>query len=322
MKNLLRRVSILSIMLLLIQIKVHAAASYQMYTVQNKDSYWSIANKYNQTLNSIINLNNAQSDLLTQGQLVKVKPVKLISVKVDDRIINFDRQPYIENDRVFVPLRFISEALDVDMINWVASLKKVQIKKDSQTIEVTIGSNSATVNGRNILLDAPPSLYIDRTFVPIRFFTEALNVNDVSWDSKFYTVLVETKKKNLKKDYTYEELFWLSRIVHAESKGEPYSGKLAVANVVINRKNNSSFPDTIKDVIFDKKNGIQFSPVLNGSIYDKPSSESIMAAKEALKGKNNIGDCMFFLNQKIAESSWISENRYLYTRIANHTFYL
>lgn len=122
--------------------------------------------------------------------------------------------------------------------------------------------------------------------------------------------------------YNDEDLYWLSRIVFAESRGESYEGKLAVANTVINRVKSNLYPNNVKDVIFDKKHGVQYEPTANGTIYNTPDNDSIKAAKEALDGVNNIGNCMFFFNPKIAQSSWIADNREFYTVIDNHHFYL
>ena len=55
--------------------------------------------------------------------------------------------------------------------------------------------------------------------------------------------------------YNSTDLYWLSRIISAEAKGEPLAGQIAVGNVVLNRTRSAAFPNTVKDVIFDKKYG-------------------------------------------------------------------
>jgi len=50
----------------------------------------------------------------------------------------------------------------------------------------------------------------------------------------------------------------LAHLVHAEAKGEPFAGKVAVAKVVLNRGDHKKFPDTVKGVIYEKN---AFSPV-------------------------------------------------------------
>ncbi len=107
--------------------------------------------------------------------------------------------------------------------------------------------------------------------------------------------------------YTTEDLKLLACLVHAESGTQSYEGKLAVANVVLNRMKSSKYPDTIKAVIYQSG---QFSVAKSGSLekqlnnYANYSSKSqkmsIKAAKDALEGMNNIGKRMYFHTVKAA----------------------
>ncbi len=108
-------------------------------------------------------------------------------------------------------------------------------------------------------------------------------------------------------DYTEEELKLLACLVHSEAGDQSYEGKLAVANVVLNRMKSKKFPNTMKDVIYQPG---QFSVAKNGSLkkqlsnYENYSSKShkltIKAAKAALSGENNIGDRLYFHAYKMA----------------------
>ncbi|MFZ5354252.1 MAG: cell wall hydrolase [Bacillota bacterium] len=122
---------------------------------------------------------------------------------------------------------------------------------------------------------------------------------------------------------TYEtDLYWLSRIIHAEAEAEPYKGKVAVGNVVLNRVNSSLFPNTVKGVIFDDYKGIpQFSPVADGTIYKSPSIDSINAAKDALNGVRPVGAATYFFNPAKSAGTWIVNNKTYVGRIGNHVFY-
>ncbi|SCG83047.1 Spore cortex-lytic enzyme SCLE [Proteiniborus sp. DW1] len=118
------------------------------------------------------------------------------------------------------------------------------------------------------------------------------------------------------------DLYWLSRIIHAEAGGEPYRGKVAVGNVVLNRVASSDFPNTIKGVIFEYYKGIpQFSPVEDGTIYNSPSEESIQVAKDALNGVKPVGASTYFFNPDKAAGKWIINNKTYVTRIGGHVFY-
>lgn len=119
-----------------------------------------------------------------------------------------------------------------------------------------------------------------------------------------------------------DAVFWLSRIISAESKGESLEGQIAVGNVVLNRVKSSEFPNTIYGVIFDDRWGGQFEPVRNGTIYLEPTEQSIFAAKQCLSGVNNIGNCLYFLAPDLAQNFWIPQNRKYVTTIGCHDFYL
>jgi len=293
------------------------ANSYVMHTAQPGDSYLRISDQYDISLNELKTINQDTDETVEAGSLVKIREVsssKTIKIIIDDEILELDEEPYIENARTFVPIRFIAEALNVDKILWNDERKTATLANDSKTIELTLGSNIAKVNGKEVELDAPISVYEGRTFVPVRFVSEIFECI-VKWDYNNYMVLIDTENTSA------EDLYWLSRIVHAESKGESFEGKLSVANVIINRKNSPDFPDTIKGVVFDTKHGYQYTPAANGTIYNSPSSESIRATTLALAGNNNISDCLYFLNPRKATNNWIIENKTFYKRIGLHDFY-
>lgn len=293
------------------------AESFVMYTAETGDSYSYISNQFNVSIDELKKLNQDKDDVVYEGSLVKIKPIsfnKTINIKVDNKMLETEQHPYIENDRTFVPIRSIANALNVDSIIWDNSNKTAILVQNKKTIKLTLGSDTAKINGKGIKLDAPISIYKGRTYVPVRFISEAFDCS-VSWDKDNYTVLINTQ------DSFSEDLYWLSRIINAEAGAEPLEGKLAVGNVIINRKNSPDFPSTIKKVIFDTNFGYQYTPVKNGTIYNLPSSESIKAAKLVLEGKNNISDCLYFLNPRKSTSNWIVQNKTFYKRIGLHDFY-
>jgi len=245
-----------------------------------------------------------------------------ISIKVNDKYISSDVTPFIKSGTTYVPIRFVADALNVDAINWNSKTQSVSIKDSDTTILLFINQNYAYVNNEYKTLSNNALLVNERTFVPIRFVSEILGAN-VTWNDDTYTVSITTKANSSASNsaYTNDEIYWLSRIIEAEASGEPFKGKVAVGEVILNRVESEEFPNTIWEVIFDSKFGVQFEPVANGSIYNTPSEESIKAAKTALSGSNYIDGCLYFLNPTIASSNWIIKNRDFYTTIANHDFY-
>ena len=121
--------------------------------------------------------------------------------------------------------------------------------------------------------------------------------------------------------YDYEDLYWLARVISAEAKGESFTGQIGVGTVVLNRVRSKEFPNTVKGVVFDQKYGTQFTPVANGTIYQTPTASAVVAAKMCLDGYTLSNSVLYFLNPRIATSSWIVQNRKYAFRIGNHDFY-
>ena len=99
------------------------------------------------------------------------------------------------------------------------------------------------------------------------------------------------KAKKNKYNITDEELDLLYRLVEAESGTEPYNGRVAVAQVVLNRVNDKRFPDTITGVIYQP---YQFQVVRKGRLNITPKESTKKAVQDALTGKNVVGNCIGF----------------------------
>jgi N-acetylmuramoyl-L-alanine amidase len=114
-----------------------------------------------------------------------------------------------------------------------------------------------------------------------------------------------------------DDAYLLAQIIHAEANSEPYNGKLAVGNVVMNRVKSDKFPDTVKGVIFQRG---QFQPVSNGTIYNKPSPDALKAANEVMNGRNVVGNqALYFYNPDTSTSDWIFSRKTI-ANIGNHRF--
>lgn len=254
-----------------------------------------------------------------------------LSIKVNNKYVSCDVEPFIKDGTTYVPIRFIADALNVESVSWDKDSKSVTIINSGSTIVLFANQNYVYVNNIYRSLANNALLVNGRTFVPIRFVSEILGAN-VNWDDENYTVSISTSSSDSTSSsvssnsgYTSADedaVYWLSKIIEAEASGEPFSGKVAVGEVILNRVKSEDFPNTIWEVIFDNKFGIQFEPVANGSIYNTPSAESIKAAKTALDGSNYVSNCLYFLNPRIASSNWISKNRQYYTTISQHDFYV
>ncbi|MBZ4653243.1 MAG: cell wall hydrolase SleB [Peptococcaceae bacterium] len=125
-----------------------------------------------------------------------------------------------------------------------------------------------------------------------------------------------TAARSSTRPFTQEDLYWLSRAVYGEARGEPYVGQVAVAAVILNRVENKNFPNTIKGVIFEP---LAFTAVADGQIYLEPNSSALRAAREALAGSDPSGGALYYWNPAKATSKWIW-SRPIIKRIGNHVF--
>ena len=248
-----------------------------------------------------------------------------IDIVVNGKYIQMDSAPFLENDRTMVPIRFVSEGLD-STVTWDQDNGQVTIRDEETDIKIDVGKKAAAVNGETVYMDVAARLVNDRVYVPVRFVSEHQGA-EVSWNQKACTVIINKAgaaipDSAVDTSYTSDDLAWLSKIVHAEAQGESMEGKVAVANVVLNRVADERFPDTIYEVVFDRQYGVQFTPVANGAIYNLPSQDSVRAAKQALYGREEAGASLYYCNPRTSTSTWIINNRPFYKSIGNHDFYL
>lgn len=88
--------------------------------------------------------------------------------------------PYVENGVTFIPLRGVLEALGAK-INWVPETKQIEVNIADNNIILTMNSNTALVNKRNVSMDKPVQSINNRTMIPIRFVAENMGCI-VNWD--------------------------------------------------------------------------------------------------------------------------------------------
>lgn len=151
--------------------------------------------------------------------------------------------------------------------------------------------------------------------------------------------------------YSADDLMYLACIIYCEAGNQEMNGKIAVANVILNRVESDVFDHatTIKEVIYDcERWGRQFSPVYvksngtwttKGSTYEKALTmyqsgsydkewqeeqmqECIEAAKQALEGKRVIDESYLYFNMSISTvKAKCSKTGASYAVIGCHIFY-
>ena len=224
----------------------------------------------------------------------------------------------------YVPMFDFADWLGNFNQTYNSSTRTARMTGTNLDISATVGNIYIVANGRYFYTGGSVMLHNGEVYVPISPLVKALN-SYLRWSSSnstFYVSSGDTRRlKNGTQFYNSDEVYWLARIISAESRGEPMKGKIAVGNVVLNRVRSSAYPNTIYGVIFDKRYGIQFAPVANGTIYNTPTSDSIIAAKICLEGYSLSNEVIYFLNPSASTSSWIIRSRPYAFTIGKHAFY-
>lgn len=224
-----------------------------------------------------------------------------------------------------VPFRsFIEEMTDgAAVIGWDDATKTAFAEWDGASISAKLGDTYITVNGRCLPCGTANHVENGRIKIAIRPLAAVFNA-DVEWFGETRSVAVGAPNgliESADEYYDADDLYWLSRIISAEAKGEPMEGKIAVGTVIYNRIDSDMYPDTVYDVIFDMEHGVQFTPAATGSVYDEPTAESVTAAKLCMEGRRYRSDALFFCTVAIKDTSWAGRNREYIETIGGHAFF-
>lgn len=108
----------------------------------------------------------------------------------------------------------------------------------------------------------------------------------------------------------------LARVVYGEARGEPYTGQVAVAAVVLNRVKSSKFPNSISGVVYQSG---AFDAVADGQINMTPDTTAKKAAQDALNGWDPSYGAIYYFNPSTATNKWIW-SRPMTVTIGKHRF--
>jgi N-acetylmuramoyl-L-alanine amidase len=211
--------------------------------------------------------------------------------------------PFLHKGSLYVPLRDLTEMLHAELY-W---------NGDTNTVELALVP-AAIVTEENTLAVISKETGITQAKLLAR------NGLDTKADVKENTklrIVMPAILSNKAKAFTNEDLELLANISQIEAGRTTYEGQLGVANVILNRVKDSRFPNTIEGVVYSGK---QFPPAHNGTL-DKstPNASALRAAKDALNGKNNVKNALYFFNPKVTKGAFWSNLDVIVT-IDNHSF--
>lgn len=121
---------------------------------------------------------------------------------------------------------------------------------------------------------------------------------------------------NVPGGFSQNDIQLMANAVYGESRGEPYTGQVAVAAVILNRVQSATFPNTVSGVIFEPG---AFTAVADGQIWLTPNEKAKKAVLDAMNGWDPTGNALYYFNPDTATSAWIW-GRPQIKRIGKHIF--
>lgn len=161
-------------------------------------------------------------------------------------------------------------------------------------------------------------IYGSQTLAAVKWFQSknGLNVDGIAGPKTLAAMGITGTSNSTSSSTSNSDLNLLARLVYAEARGEPYTGQVAVAAVVLNRVKNSSFPNSVAGVIYQRG---AFSVVDDGQINLTPNQTAYSAARDAINGWDPTYGAIYYFNPKTATNGWIW-SRPVTVVIGNHRF--
>ena len=269
-------------------------------------------------------MENAQSEqtaeevvIIDTADIPEMDPKFLI----DGQPVQADTNRMWVRSTLYVALAPTVRELDPDaQYSWDSKNKTATVTTDDLTLTAKVGNVYAVANGRYLYIQNKVKMEGDQVYIPLRILTRAFGAEQSYDDS---TGIVHVKRGTsaiLSGDqfYNKDKLFWLSRVIYAESGNQSLKGKMAVGNVIMNRVNSRKFPNTIVGVLAQKN---QFTTYQGGALANrKPNSSSVIAAKLVLDGAV-VAETRGALYFDSRVDSWSSRNRTFLCKLGGHNFY-
>ena len=219
-----------------------------------------------------------------------IKPIVIISILI---IIFVGYNVFIRNEQIEATSRYGSRGDEVITI---------------QTKLKRWGYYNGSIDG----------IYGSKTLEAVKYFQRknGLTPDGIAGPATLKAMGIYSSSNNSTSTSNSSNVNLLSRLVYGESRGEPYTGQVAVAAVVLNRVKSSSFPNTISGVIYQSG---AFTAVSDGQINLTPNSTATKAAQDALNGWDPSYGAIYYFNPNTATNKWIW-SRPVTVTIGKHRF--
>ena len=206
-------------------------------------------------------------------------------------------------------------ACDVVLMSWnseVEALSKYGSRgSEVRTIQEKLkrwGYYSGSVDG----------IYGSQTVSAVKKFQKknGLTVDGIAGTQTLKAMGITSSSSSSSSSNNSSKVNLLARVVYGEARGEPYTGQVAVAAVVLNRVKSSKFPNTISGVVYQSG---AFDAVADGQINMTPDTTAKKAAQDALNGWDPSYGAIYYFNPSTATNKWIW-SRPMTVTIGKHRF--
>lgn len=205
-------------------------------------------------------------------------------------------------------------------ISWNGSTRTATVKTANLNLTAKVGDLYAVANGRYLYAPDCIKMQGDSVMIPLKILTRAFDAK-LSWNRANNVITVQRGSGAIasgQQFYNQDSLFWLSRVIYAESGNQSLEGKMAVGNVVMNRVHSPLFPNTILGVLSQRN---QFTTYRGGNLaYRTPNEGSVIAAKLVLDGAvvEETSGALYFDS---LVNSWASRHKTFVCKLGAHRFY-
>lgn len=171
----------------------------------------------------------------SQGEVIANSTIK---VDIDGKEVRFtDAFPYIDQHRVMVPVRAITEAMGAE-VAWNNQLKQASFKKGNNELKLGLATHYVqrikSGQAQILKIDKPTQLIGERIYVPLRVIGESFNY-EVTWNESQQRVSFKANSQTYETFTSYPligeiihlnttelDVFWLSNQQRVRNGLQPF----------------------------------------------------------------------------------------------------
>ena len=243
------------------------------------------------------------------------------SLLVNGKPVSTDTDKMILDGTTYVALTpMIREMLPQASVTWDNAAGTTTVRTEQLTLSAKQGESYIVANGRYLYIPQGLQIRDGRMVLPLRTLVKALDAQ-TSWSPETGVISVTTGSGAIlpgSQFYDENTLFWLSRLITAESGNQSLKGMMAVGNVLLNRVKSPAFPNTIEGVLAQKN---QFTTYKNGKLANRtPFERCVIAAKLVMDG-GEVEEIQGALYFDSAANSWASRHKVYVATLGGHRFF-